>query len=150
MDVLVIYNPSYSYKTQFIQAVIFSPAKKVLVPFRRIMWWQFVYIWTEIFKHLCLHLYNFVHKFSTKGPYTKYVTLEVEFDQGSRNVTKGGRGGYHKHCHVTQRLKLNKTTVLMRIYIRVANHHFIPRTTIYCGPRWSIYREIWGTRGLSS
>ena len=44
-------------------------------------------------------------------------------------------GGYHKHCHVTHRLKLNKTTVLMRIYSRVANPHFIPRATIYCGAR---------------
>ena len=48
MDVLVIYSPFHSYKTQFIwmhglllPAVICTPAKKVSVPFRRIMWWQF-------------------------------------------------------------------------------------------------------------
>ena len=75
----------------------------------------------------------------TKGPYTNYVTFEG-MGGGGECLTKGhimSQGGreYHKHCHVTERLKLNKTTMLMRIYSRVANPHFIPQTTIYCGPR---------------
>ena len=43
MDILFIYIPDYSYKTQFIwriPAVICTPAEELSVPFRR-MWWQF-------------------------------------------------------------------------------------------------------------
>ena len=66
------------------------------------------------------------------------------FDEGSHNVTRGvGWGGvewYHKLCQVTERLKLNKTTMFMIIYSRVANPHFIPGITIYCGPSMNYLR----------